>query len=32
MTTVTEARVPVSVVSHVPWWRGKLVQVGAVVA
>jgi glycine betaine/proline transport system permease protein len=32
MTTVTEASVPVTVVSHVPWWRGKLVQVGSIVA
>lgn len=32
MTTITEARAVVPVVSHVPWWRGKLVQVGAIVA
>ena len=32
MTTITEAPVVVPVVSHVPWWRGKLVQVGAIVA
>jgi glycine betaine/proline transport system permease protein len=31
MSTVTEAHVPVTAVSHVPWWRGKLVQVGAIV-
>jgi glycine betaine/proline transport system permease protein len=32
MTTITEASVVVPSVSHVPWWRGKLVQVGAIVA
>jgi glycine betaine/proline transport system permease protein len=32
MTTITEAPAVVPVVSHVPWWRGKLVQVGAIVA
>ena len=33
MSTITEARaVTVPVVSHVPWWRGKFVQVGAIVA
>ena len=31
MTTVTEAPAVVPVVSHVPWWRGKLVQVAAIV-
>jgi glycine betaine/proline transport system permease protein len=32
MSAITEARVSVVVVSHVPWWRGKIVQVGAIVA
>ena len=33
MSTITEARaVTTPVVSHVPWWRGKIVQVGAIVA
>ena len=32
MTTVTEAAAVRPVVSHVPWWRGKIVQVGAIVA
>jgi glycine betaine/proline transport system permease protein len=32
MTTITEAPAVLPVVSHVPWWRGKLVQVGAIVA
>ena len=32
MTTITEAPLAVPVVSHVPWWRGKIVQVGAVIA
>lgn len=32
MTTITEAPAVVPVVSHVPWWRGKLVQIGAIVA
>jgi glycine betaine/proline transport system permease protein len=31
MSAITETRVPVTVVSHVPWWRGKIVQVGAIV-
>ena len=32
MSTITEARaVTTSVVSHVPWWRGKIVQVAAIV-
>ena len=31
-TAITEAPVVAPVVSHVPWWRGKLVQVGAIVA
>src|SRR4029453_11223865 len=31
-STVTEARaVATPVVSHVPWWRGKIVQVAAIV-
>jgi glycine betaine/proline transport system permease protein len=32
VSTITEARVAVPAVSHVPWWRGKIVQVGAIVA
>jgi glycine betaine/proline transport system permease protein len=32
MTTVTEAPLAIPVVSHVPWWRGKIVQVGAIIA
>jgi glycine betaine/proline transport system permease protein len=32
MTTVAEAAAVRPVVSHVPWWRGKIVQVGAIVA
>ena len=32
MSTITEAPLAVPVVSHVPWWRGKIVQVGAVIA
>jgi glycine betaine/proline transport system permease protein len=31
-TAITEAPVVAPVVSHVPWWRGKLVQVGTIVA
>ncbi|HEU5009710.1 MAG TPA: ABC transporter permease subunit [Gaiellaceae bacterium] len=32
MSTLTEARaVTTPVVSHVPWWRGKIVQVAAIV-
>jgi len=32
VSTITEARaVTTSVVSHVPWWRGKIVQVAAIV-
>ncbi|MET0561517.1 MAG: ABC transporter permease subunit [Gaiellaceae bacterium] len=32
MSTVTETRaLTTPVVSHVPWWRGKIVQVGAIV-
>ena len=33
MTTIAEPRATATpVISHVPWWRGKLVQVGAIVA
>ena len=32
MSTITEAQTVAPVISHVPWWRGKIVQVGAVVA
>ncbi|HEU0248895.1 MAG TPA: ABC transporter permease subunit [Gaiellaceae bacterium] len=32
MSTITEAPTVVPVVSHIPWWRGKLVQVGAIIA
>ena len=32
MSTITEAPLAVPVVSHVPWWRGKIVQVGAIIA
>jgi len=31
MSAITEAPIVASVVSHVPWWRGKLVQVGAII-
>jgi glycine betaine/proline transport system permease protein len=31
MSTITEARVAIPVVSHAPWWRGRLVQVAVVV-
>jgi glycine betaine/proline transport system permease protein len=32
MTTITDAPIAAPVISHVPWWRGKIVQVGAIVA
>jgi glycine betaine/proline transport system permease protein len=32
MSAITETPLPVVTVSHVPWWRGKIVQVGAIVA
>ena len=32
MSTITEAPIVVPVVSHIPWWRGKIVQVGAIIA
>jgi glycine betaine/proline transport system permease protein len=32
MSVVTEAAVAAPTVSHAPWWRGKLVQVGGIVA
>ena len=32
MTTVTETPIAVPVVAHRPWWRGKIVQSGAIVA
>ena len=32
MATVTAETVPVPVIVHRPWWRGKLVQVGAIIA
>ncbi|MGI8480427.1 MAG: ABC transporter permease, partial [Gaiellaceae bacterium] len=32
MSTITEAPVAVPVVSHIPWWRGKIVQIGTVIA
>jgi glycine betaine/proline transport system permease protein len=31
VSTITEVRVAVPVVSHAPWWRGKLVQVAVIV-
>ncbi len=31
MSTITEAPVAIPVVSHAPWWRGRLVQVAVVV-
>jgi glycine betaine/proline transport system permease protein len=31
MSTVTETPLAIPVVSHVPWWRGKPVQVGVIV-
>ena len=32
MTTVTDAPLAPTVISHVPWWRGKIVQVASIVA
>ncbi|HEX4746259.1 MAG TPA: ABC transporter permease subunit [Gaiellaceae bacterium] len=32
MSAITETPLPVVTVSHVPWWRGKIVQVAATVA
>jgi glycine betaine/proline transport system permease protein len=32
LATVTAETVPTPVVVHRPWWRGKLVQVGAIIA
>ena len=31
MSTITETPLVLPAVSHVPWWRGKIVQVGAIV-
>jgi glycine betaine/proline transport system permease protein len=31
MSTITEAPTVAPVVSHIPWWRGKIVQVAAIV-
>jgi glycine betaine/proline transport system permease protein len=32
VTTVTDTPLVLPAVSHVPWWRGKIVQVGAIIA